>query len=41
MNSTDFGESLRHVSAYAALGEYAESNTTNEMDKKLLAEMIC
>lgn len=35
MDSTDFGESLRHVSAYAALGEYAESNATNEMDLKI------
>ncbi len=35
LDSTDFGESLRHVSAYAALGEYAESNDTNEMDKKI------
>ena len=35
MDSTDFGESLRHVSAYAALGEYAESNATNEMDMKI------
>lgn len=35
MDSTDFGESLRHVSAYAALGEYAESNLTNEMDLKI------
>ena len=35
MDSTDFGESLRHVSAYAAIGEYAESNATNEMDLKI------
>jgi monoamine oxidase len=35
MDSTDFGESLRHVSAYAAIGEYAESDDTNEMDKKI------
>jgi monoamine oxidase len=35
MDSTDFGESLRHVSAYAAIGEYAESNNTNEMDLKI------
>ena len=35
MDSTDFGESLRHVSAYAALGEYAESDDTNEMDLKI------
>lgn len=35
MDSTDFGESIRHVSAYAALGEYVESNLTNEMDLKI------
>jgi len=35
MDSTDFGESLRHVSAYAAIAEYADSNNTNEMDKKI------
>jgi len=35
LDSTDFGESIRHVSAYAALGEYAESNDTNEMDLKI------
>ena len=35
LDSTDFGESLRHVSAYAAIGEYAESNATNEMDLKI------
>lgn len=34
-DSTDFGESIRFVSAYAALAEYAESNSTNEMDKKV------
>ncbi|MDQ3021739.1 MAG: FAD-dependent oxidoreductase [Bacteroidota bacterium] len=33
-NSTDFGESIRFVSAYAALAEYAESSDTNEMDFK-------
>lgn len=36
LDSTDFGESLRHVSAYAAIGEYAESNSTNEMDLKIV-----
>lgn len=36
LDSTDFGESLRHVSAYAAIGEYAESDDTNEMDKKIV-----
>lgn len=35
MDSTDFGESIRHVSAYAALAEYAESSEKNEMDLKI------
>ncbi len=34
-DSTDFGESIRHVSAYAALGEYAVSDDTDEMDLKI------
>jgi monoamine oxidase len=34
-DSTDFGESIRHVSAYAALGEYAVSDETDEMDMKI------
>lgn len=38
-DSTDFGENLRHVSAYAALAEYAENYghipTRNQMDKKI------
>jgi len=34
-DSTDFGESIRFVSAYAALAEYAESDENNEMDLKL------
>lgn len=34
-DSTDFGESIRFVSAYAALAEYAESNENNEMDLKV------
>lgn len=34
-DSTDFGESIRHVSAYAALAEYAESSPKNEMDYKM------
>jgi monoamine oxidase len=34
-DSTDFGESIRHVSALAALGEYAESSEKNEMDLKI------
>ncbi len=32
IDSTDFGESIRHVSAYVALGEYAFSSEKNEMD---------
>lgn len=35
MDSTDFGESIRHVSAFSAAGEYLESNPTNEMDWKI------
>ncbi|MGB7069284.1 MAG: NAD(P)/FAD-dependent oxidoreductase [Pyrinomonadaceae bacterium] len=35
MDSTDFGESIRHVSAFAALAEYAESSPQNEMDYKM------
>jgi len=35
MDSTDFGESIRHVSAFAALAEYAESSPHNEMDFKM------
>lgn len=34
-DSTDFGESIRHVSALAALSEYAESSEKNEMDYKI------
>ncbi|HET6989820.1 MAG TPA: NAD(P)/FAD-dependent oxidoreductase, partial [Bacteroidia bacterium] len=34
-DSTDFGESIREVSAYAALGEYTFSDDTNEMDLKI------
>lgn len=37
LDSTDFGESIRHVSAYAALAEYAESSEKNEMDYKVKA----
>jgi monoamine oxidase len=33
-DSTDFGESIRFVSAFAALAEYAESSARNEMDFK-------
>lgn len=35
MDSTDFGESIRSVSAFAALAEYAESSPKNEMDYKM------
>jgi monoamine oxidase len=35
MDSTDFGESIRNVSAFAALAEYAESSPHNEMDYKM------
>jgi monoamine oxidase len=34
-DSTDFGESIRMVSAYAAAAEYFESSPANEMDFKL------
>ncbi|MCY7345308.1 MAG: FAD-dependent oxidoreductase [Pyrinomonadaceae bacterium] len=34
-DSTDFGESIRHVSAFAAAAEYAESSPKNEMDYKM------
>ncbi len=35
LDSTDFGECIRHVSAYAAFAEYAESSEKNEMDYKI------
>ncbi len=35
IDSTDFGESIRHTSAYAAFAEYAESSDKNEMDFKI------
>jgi monoamine oxidase len=35
IDSTDFGESIRHTSAYAAFAEYAESSEKNEMDYKI------
>lgn len=35
LDSTDFGESIRQVSAFAALAEYAESSPKNEMDLKI------
>lgn len=34
-DSTDFGESIRNVSAYAGIAEYAESSPNNEMDYKI------
>lgn len=34
-DSTDFGESIRQVSAFSALAEYAESSPKNEMDYKM------
>ncbi len=35
-NSTDFGESIRNISAAAALAEYAESNENDEMDLRVV-----
>ena len=35
MDSTDFGETIRSVSAFSALAEYAESSEKNEMDLKI------
>uniref|UniRef100_A0A183CR72 Amino_oxidase domain-containing protein n=1 Tax=Globodera pallida TaxID=36090 RepID=A0A183CR72_GLOPA len=35
LDSTDFGESIRHVSAYIALATFAESSEKNEMDLKM------
>jgi monoamine oxidase len=35
MDSTDFGESIRHSSAYAGAAEYVFSNPFDEMDKKI------
>lgn len=35
-DSTDFGESIRHVSSYAAAAEYFESSPANEMDYKMI-----
>lgn len=36
LDSTDFGESNRYVSAYAALSEFCESSEKNEMDYKIV-----
>lgn len=35
LDSTDFGESIRHTSAYAAMAGYAEGSDKNEMDLKI------
>ncbi|MEO5562492.1 MAG: FAD-dependent oxidoreductase [Chitinophagaceae bacterium] len=35
LDSTDFGETIRSISAFAALAEYAESSEKNEMDLKI------
>lgn len=35
LDSTDFGETIRNVSAFSALTEYAESSEKNEMDLKI------
>jgi monoamine oxidase len=35
IDSTDFGESIRLISAYAAAGEFFESSAENEMDFKI------
>ncbi|WAC09682.1 flavin monoamine oxidase family protein [Dyadobacter pollutisoli] len=35
LDSTDFGESIRHVSAFIALATFAESSEKNEMDLKI------
>lgn len=36
MDSTDFGESIRHTSAFSAATEYFDGNLTNEMDLKII-----
>jgi monoamine oxidase len=36
MDSTDFGESIRHTSAFAAATEYVFSNPSDEMDEKII-----
>jgi len=36
MDSTDFGESIRHVSAFLGSAEYIETSDTNEMDLKIV-----
>jgi len=36
MDSTDFGESIRHVSAFLGVAEYLNANANNEMDFKIV-----
>lgn len=36
MDSTDFGESIRHVSAYVGASAYVEADENNEMDFKIV-----
>jgi len=36
MDSTDFGESIRHTSGFAGMAEYAFGNRFDEMDKKIV-----
>ena len=36
MDSTDFGESIRHTGGYSAASEYSDSNRFDEMDKKIV-----
>jgi monoamine oxidase len=36
MDSTDFGESVRHTSAFVGASEYVYGNPTDEMDKKIV-----
>jgi len=35
MDSTDFGESIRHTSAFVGGAEYYDGNSTDEMDEKI------
>ncbi|HMQ06719.1 MAG TPA: NAD(P)/FAD-dependent oxidoreductase [Saprospiraceae bacterium] len=35
LDSTDFGESIRQVSAYVAISEYSDSSETHELDFKI------
>lgn len=36
MDSTDFGESIRHISAFLGSAEYLQASDTNEMDFKIV-----